>query len=358
MLNDSKCQCCQPKEGGGNIPENIIHHLDIFSGIRSADSRLPRRSPTLWPTPDTRDAQPGGLEAEKRRMEIYGTMGLQARALLDSPTAKSSSSPASATTDTSRSQSASEPSRTLRRVRCLSDAVHSRLSSLVAFLASRTAAPESDWRAQMNEIYGMSAPECLGTYDQSMRCSRTSQACLPANGELFSTAYLATWPRFGMLVSGRLYQLPTLERATDAIESGCCAETSWPTPHNREARSDTLNPQRRLDAGKQIMLCHAVRLAENSPAGPLAPASVSTGGSRRELWQTPCSRGDSDGGGHVGIGGGSGAKKTLERQLGRETMLEMTSSKLNPHWVSTLMGYPALWCELGAKFTARKAGRK
>jgi hypothetical protein len=34
----------------------------------------------------------------------------------------------------------------------------------------------------------------------------------------------------------------------------------WPTPTTSEAKSDTLNIQNRINKGKQIMLCHAVRM--------------------------------------------------------------------------------------------------
>lgn len=61
----------------------------------------------------------------------------------------------------------------------------------------------------------------------------------------------------------------------------------------------------------------------------------------KENWPTVASAGVT--GGVVGLGGGAGAKKTLEKQIGREEVLKMTCAKLNPRWVETLMGLKVGW---------------
>ncbi len=62
------------------------------------------------------------------------------------------------------------------------------------------------------------------------------------------------------------------------------------------------------------------------------------------LWPTPCSRG-LPGGGPVGLGGGSAARKKLDMMVGVETRKAMCSSGLNPTWTEWLMGYPLRWTE-------------
>lgn len=61
------------------------------------------------------------------------------------------------------------------------------------------------------------------------------------------------------------------------------------------------------------------------------------------LWPTLCSRGKP--GGPVGLGGGSAAKRKLDRMVGVETRKQMCSSGLSPLWTEWLMGYPMGWTE-------------
>jgi hypothetical protein len=143
-----------------------------------------------------------------------------------------------------------------------------------------------------------------------------------------------TWPRFGTLVNGRLYQQAPLEHRTGGIESGSCAGMSWLTPSANEDAAGTVN-------GKmQTMLSHQVQGRFNGQPCPATGqadlASRSTDGSRRELWGTPRSQ---MGGNTTDTG-----KSRLEEQA-------LAGGKLNPHWVYCLMGYPPLWAEIGRKFT-------
>jgi len=82
---------------------------------------------------------------------------------------------------------------------------------------------------------------------------------------------LETLPRSGMTRGGLLWELTILERRTSATGSGL-----WPTPTTSEAKSDTLNVQNRLRKKKQIMLCHAVRIA--------APQDQRNGGALNPTW--------------------------------------------------------------------------
>lgn len=111
----------------------------------------------------------------------------------------------------------------------LSDAVFSRLSWLAGFRASRTAWPASEAPAPTSGISGPSAGECFATYDPASRSSRTSPACSLLTGDFFSTAFCRTWPRFGTLVNGKLYQQPMLARPIDGTGSGSSVSMNWPT---------------------------------------------------------------------------------------------------------------------------------
>jgi DNA (cytosine-5)-methyltransferase 1 len=57
--------------------------------------------------------------------------------------------------------------------------------------------------------------------------------------DFFSIAYVATWPRFGTLVSGKLYRQPTLARHIEGIASGSSASMNWMTPNTM----DSLDPK-------------------------------------------------------------------------------------------------------------------
>jgi len=53
----------------------------------------------------------------------------------------------------------------------------------------------------------------------------------------------------------------------------------------------------------------------------------------------------------------TGAGQSPEKQ-GAPNLQTQAAGKLNPHWVSCLMGYPPLWCELGRKFTTALGNSK
>jgi len=69
-----------------------------------------------------------------------------------------------------------------------------------------------------------SAREPLATWNPARCVWETTQQTLCGHSE----PYVQTWPRSGSTVAGRLYELPTLERATGAPESS--SSLSLPTP--------------------------------------------------------------------------------------------------------------------------------
>lgn len=232
----------------------------------------------LWPTAraargHNQSVNPVAAAAALARGEEIG-LGYTIALLGPSPTAKLSHLPAPSIIGTFPIRSALVESRMLQRLRCLSDAVSCRLSSVAAFLASRIPAPESEKQALTNATFGMNAGECFGSYDRDSRCSRTSAGCLQASKDFFTTAYCQTWPRFGLLVSGRLYPLPMLALPTDANGSGSSASTNWPTARREDGESCGNHP------GVTDSLTGAVK-----KTWPTPDASVAQDGESLETWE-------------------------------------------------------------------------
>ena len=312
----------------------------------SADSRLPPRLPTLWPTPE---GMAGGKTSRggDRKGELL--LGGMVRDLSALPTPRSSPSPAPSITATFPIRHALGESRMLRVIRSLSDAVACRMSSAGAFHANRTVVPGNDSPAQTSATYGANVGVFLGTFDPDSHCGKTSAACLQASQDFFSIAYLATWPRFGTLVNGKLYQQPPLELRTGGIESGCCVGMSWPTPTKQDGEN-CAGPSQLLRNSDPLNV--AVLRGHPLPdTGPADRASSSMDGSRPELWRTPTD--------DTKRGGSQDAEK---RKAGGHTInladQVHKQGKLNPHWVFCLMGYPPLWAEIGRKFTTGSRSSK
>ena len=106
-------------------------------------------------------------------------------------------------------------------------------------------------------------------------------------------------------------------------------EVNWPTPTDQDAKKNAGPSQ--YDRNTQPL---------NVAAGLPAPDSPSTNGKSQELWPTP-SHGSSEGGQGIGLSGGSGNRKKLQRIMGEDI-----THKLNPAWVSSLQGIPAYWVKI------------
>jgi len=265
------------------------------------------------------------------------------------PTPRSNPSPAPCITSAFQIRSALEESKTLAVIRSLSDAVYCRMLSAEASRVSRTVAPGNDLPAQTSATSGESVGVFLGTFDPASLCSRTSAACLQASQDFFSTAYLATWPRFGTLVNGRLYRQSPLALRTAGTESGCYAGMSWPTPTKQDGENCAGPSQ--FDRNSDPLNVAVLRGQPCPDSGPAGLASRSTDGSQAGLWRTPTD--------DTKRGGSQDAEK---RKAGGHTInladQVHNQGKLNPHWVFCLMGYPPLWAELGRKFTTASRSSK
>jgi hypothetical protein len=181
--------------------------------------------------------------------------------------------------------------------------------------------------------------------------------------DFFSTAYVATWPRFGTLVSGRLYRQPTLAHRIAAIASGSSAlmnsedlTESWATPRSGAVGSTRTPSGNPAKDGK--ILDQQVR-----EEAVLVPRAVS------QDWPTSTSRDYK----------GARTPETFAK-TGRNAMTNSladaveigpprtasgppvpdsgstggkvpeSSGKLNPSWVENLMGFPTGHTQLPTKF--------
>ena len=356
------------------------------------------KSQTRWPTPNAMDGdrpyettKQWQKRRERKKMENPKLGDLQKpleiAVLLESPIQKLTPSPVKSITGTFPIRSALVRSPMLQKMKCLSDAAFSRLSLLEVSHVSHTVAPENALRVWMNATYGMNAGGCLANFDPATRSLKTSRGCLLRNLDGSSDASSETWPRSGILVSGKVFALPMLMRPIEGSASGCSVEAKsarptsmskdykgsrsveaqkrsrrnpqtnslcdaveskqWMTPQAQDCKQNGM----RLNS-KAIMLIQQVLSGQPLTASGLPdPTNRNGSGNRKELqehWPTPASHNET--GGVVGLAGGAGNRKKLYTLLGEEDGKKMGCQKLNPHWVFCLMGYPPLWAELGRRW--------
>jgi DNA (cytosine-5)-methyltransferase 1 len=165
--------------------------------------------------------------------------------------------------------------------------------------------------------------------------------------------------------SGALWPTPSVHgnynRAGVSDKSGNGLSTAvklWPTPHRNcsngaGAHGDGgLNIQtavslwRTPDANCMRGPSSEERMAWKREKGmPMSINDQVAEAERGSLWPTPCSRGD-NGGGPVGLAGGTRAKKKLDEHVGEDARKKLCSGSLNPAWVEILMGFPLGWTDL------------
>jgi hypothetical protein len=176
--------------------------------------------------------------------------------------------------------------------------------------------------------------------------------------DFFSIAYVATWPRFGTLVSGKLYRQPTLARHIEGIASGSSVSmnSDWLTPSaNEDAAGTTSGRMQRMLSHQARELYEADLIGPpRTASGPPAPDSGSTGGSRQESWQEKGVIVSTDWPTPMG------AERQQEPLLNGRGEMNLpaiaiaaagkTGGKLNPSWVETLMAFPIGWTQLPTKF--------
>lgn len=208
---------------------------------------------------------------------------------------------------------------------------------------------------------GESTRGSLASYDPDSCAWKTSQLCLDGERTLFSE----TWPASGTMQSGRLYAPRMSERHIDG--SGCSSSDGWPTIRAgdpRNSRSAIVNAKNHPSGASGLALEQAVEAI----AGvlPRELNSISELPPRyQDLWPTPTTRDWKS---------GQASQETLDRNarpLNEVVTMWATPSardpkqkdapnrqggpslcgqiqnagKLNPSWVSQLMGFPDGWLD-------------
>ena len=220
------------------------------------------------------------------------------------------------------------------------------MSSAEDFRAKTLAAPGKVRALQdLEAAYGARWRESFAKWDHDTSSWRTHQCLLLGGWE----SYSETWPRWGWMRVGVCSERVMPERPTSGTGSGL-----WPTPQTSEAKSDTLNIENHVDKGKQIMLCHAVRMWQTptvEDAGRTGSADDwgkyenegQTSGCRlrNQIWATPT----------ASTGGPEPEGKTGRRLVTQVASMDAERGSLNPDWVEWLMGWPVGWTDVGARVT-------
>jgi hypothetical protein len=214
------------------------------------------------------------------------------------------------------------------------------MSSVEDSLARISQAQGGGLELKANEAdSGQKWPESLAKYDPNTRSWRTAQCLLFED----STESLETFPRWGMMRDGELWEQSTQVRRTDEIESGL-----WPTPTGQDnaqvqGQGKAANhPKRGTTLGGAVRMWPTPCASEarqgyqnrnNGKKGTQESLSTAV-----RMWLTPRTR---------GLCGGTGHKEMLIQKIGKEEGVKIfNGGQMNPNWVEWLMGWPIGWTDL------------
>lgn len=226
---------------------------------------------------------------------------------------------------------------------------------------------ESSLPKKTQEICGPNLPESLARFDRTSSSWRTFQVslsglCLP---------YLKTFPKWGMMRRGVLWQLRTLAHPTGERDGSCL-----PTPttqanmlcesmnHSKAHRNlkELMLPTPRASDGVRSNLTYGAgnltlkgavmwptptameaQKAAKYNKGQMGKSLVAMAKRGDLMWPTPTAREPNDIG--INLNRGKYSNDTLTRRISNREGLK-TGGKLNPQWVEWLMGWPIGFTEL------------
>ena len=201
---------------------------------------------------------------------------------------------------------------------------------------------------------GPSLPGSLARYNPNSRSWRTAQCSL--QGDL--TEFSRTFPRWGTMRNGELWERSTPALRTDVNASGSSPTPSgnWPTPCVADVFTDRLKSAQQVEGSMHsVNLSQAVHMWPTPRAEERQQHNSQDNGMALSLavkmFPTPVSK--SEKGGRMGLDGGSHARTALVRDHGQQAMKDLTGGQLNPDWVEWLMGWPIGWTDLNPLETDR-----
>jgi hypothetical protein len=198
--------------------------------------------------------------------------------------------------------------------------------------------------------------ESLAKYDPNTHSWRTPQCSLLEGLDVFSE----TWPKWGMMRNGVLWERITLPPLTSGTESG--SSESWATPTTMDKlppkSAEALHKeatQARPRRSKPANLRDQVSNARNWPTPTKSDGMGGPGTSEKrmggenlrtvvKIWPTPQASDNRDRG-HIGMPAIQ-RRQEKGKQIGLGQSVSATSGALNPEWVEWLMGWPIGWTDL------------
>lgn len=209
--------------------------------------------------------------------------------------------------------------------------------------ASLIPSPGNETAPPTRGIWGQPSSEQFGEFDPGSRSLRTFQLCLfPTEGDIL-TAFCRDWPRAGMMRSGRLFRLETLELPTSVRGSG-----RWPIPKASPSGPDYARGLRKRSGGDDLATAVARGFIPTPSAMDSRRGDYTCDHGKAErrrpsllgvakMLPTPKSR-DWKGQTQRGIHAQGDALPNIDRGDGRPI-----GGALNPTWVEWLMGFPVGW---------------
>ena len=247
------------------------------------------------------------------------------------------------------------------------------MSFRAGFHAKTLVQPEKELELQEKDPQcGNTWPALLGRYNQDTHSWRTAQCSLFEDLELS----WETFPKWGMTVSGELYQLPALVQDTRETESGL-----WLTPSTVDIPTRSQESMEKRFAYREKIGRHGVGAGCLSEQVEWSGEGHPIGYMTQSMWPTPkCSDSrhaisrhitDPDGRWIGNLGEvvmsletfptpmasdnrdrGNMESASVKRRLaiGKQVSLGQSvspiSGRLNPTWVEWLMGWPLGWTDL------------